>query len=97
MTFNEKADELKAALQQLERALRCAERITQLKDEPEEGITFQTRMDAIADVLKVGVARSEGKDATVAPATMKVMYRLLADAETRILWDKLGLTHWRPA
>lgn len=95
--FNKKAEELHNQLTQLQRAVTCAERIRQLPDDPEHGITFESRMAAISDVLKVGVARSEGRDATVNPQTMIVMHRLLVDAEVRILWNKLGLKEWRPA
>lgn len=95
--FNKKAEELHNQLMQLQRAVTCAERIRQLPDDPEHGITFESRMKAISDVLKVGVARSDGNDATVSGETMLVMRRLLADVEVRLLWDKLGLKEWRPA
>lgn len=94
--FQQKAEVLHQQLQQLQRAVTCAERIRQLPDDPEHGINFESRMKAISDVLNVGVARSEGRDATVSGETMLVMRRLLADVEVRILWDRLGLKEWRP-
>lgn len=81
----------------LANAVRLAERILSLQDEPEYGITAEERLEAAMDVLNTGVARSEGADCTVCSRTHKVLHRAVTDIEVRILYDRLGLKTWRPA
>lgn len=89
---------LRASFTQLQNGVRCAQRIADCPENPEYGVTFETKAKAISDVLKVAAARADG-DTTVGvgPVTMMVMKVILADVEVRLLWDKLGLTHWRPS
>lgn len=81
---------------QLINGLRAATRIAELPVNPEYGISSMAKLDAINDVLRVAQERFDGKHAHVTEKTMKLMNVVLADVEVRLLWDRMGLTHWRP-
>lgn len=90
-------ESLMRAIGHLRAGARCALRIIELGNRPEDGITDVTRAMAATEVLQVAVARADGNlTAVVSQQTMKVMVVVLADVELRLLWDRLGLTNWRP-
>lgn len=78
------------SMRELDIGIKCCHRIME-----RAGISNETKLKAVADVLRVAAARAEGGDAAVSPSTMKVLQMISADAEVRILWDKLGLKEWR--
>lgn len=80
------------SLRELDIGIKCCHRIME-----REGLSEGTKLHAVADVLRVAHARAEGGDASVSETTMKVLRVISADAEVRILWDKLGLKTWREA
>lgn len=79
-------------LRELDIGIKCCHRIME-----RSGIPGGTKLHAVADVLRVAAARADGGDAAVSALTMKVLHVISADAETRILWDRLGLKRWGPA
>lgn len=86
---------LMESLSILSKGIRCAQRICAI---PVGGdITHEAKLRAVGEVLNVAALRSEGRDAAVSKETTMMLAVVLADVEVRLLYDRLGLTTWRPA
>lgn len=79
-------------LKTLELGIRAATRVADMEVRPELGVTPESKVLCVSEVLRVSAARADGDySQSLSPEAMTVMKVAAADVEVRILWSRLGL------